>query len=413
MKIEKRRQFIINFLYFAIILGIVILLARYALGALMPFVIALLVSLLLKPAVAFFQKKLKLPRGFTGVILVVLFYLLLGALLIIIGVQLFAAAKSFFLTLPALYTSSIVPWMNKIFVSLQEFAGHLDPEATAAYNVVSANVTTSLGETVVNISKQVVGWVTSFTLKAPKFLLQLLIMVIATIFLTVDFPRVKAFVMRQFSPRWRDLLHDARVQLGRTLWSYTRSYAMILMVTFGEIALGLTIIGIQNAVGIAVAIAFFDILPVVGSGLILLPWTVFTFISGDLLTGIGLAVLYVVVIVVRQIVEPKIVGDRVGLHPLVTLLSMVLGSYLFGGIGLLGLPITVALLHALNKEGAIHLYKLTDDAPEDAAAADSEKPFSEPLDPPEAQESSAASSPAEAKKATKQKSSASKNVVSK
>lgn len=357
MKIEKRRQFIINFLYFAIILGIVILLARYTLGVMMPFFIALLVSLLLKPAVTFFQTKLKLPRGITGVILVVLFYLL-------IGVQLFSAAKSFFLTLPTLYTNSIVPWMNNAFVNLQEFAGHLDPDATAAYNVVSANVTTSLGETVVNISKQVVGWVTSFTFKAPKFLLQLLIMVIATIFLTIDFPKVQAFVKRQLPTRWCDLLHNARVQLGRTLWSYTRSYAMILAITFGEIALGLTIIGIKNAVGIAVAIAIFDILPVVGSGLVLLPWTVFTLIKGDLVTGIGLGVLYVVVIVVRQIVEPKIVGDRVGLHPLVTLMSMVIGSYLFGGIGLFGLPITIALIHALNKEGAIHLYKLSDDEPD-------------------------------------------------
>lgn len=367
MKIEKRRQFIINVLYFAIILGIVFLLARYALGVLMPFFIALLVSLLLKPAVTFLQTKLKLPRGITGVVLVVLFYLLIGALLIVIGVQLFSAAKSFFLTLPTLYTNSIVPWMNNAFLKLQEFAGHLDPEATAAYNVVSANVTTSLGDAVVNISKQVVGWVTNFTLKAPKFLLQLLIMVIATIFLTIDFPKVQAFVMRQLPQRWCELLHNARVQLGRTLWSYTRSYAMILAITFGEIALGLTIIGVNNAVGIAVAIAIFDILPVVGSGLVLLPWTIFALIKGDLVTGIGLAVLYIVIIIVRQIVEPKIVGDRVGLHPLVTLMSMVIGSYLFGGIGLLGLPITIALIHALNKQGAIHLYKLSDDEPDDPA----------------------------------------------
>ena len=97
MKLEKRKQFIINFLYFAIILGIVILLARYALGVLTPFFIALLVSLLLKPAVAFFHDKIKLPRSIIGIILVVLFYALS-----VIGVQLFSAAKSFFMTLPSL-----------------------------------------------------------------------------------------------------------------------------------------------------------------------------------------------------------------------------------------------------------------------------------------------------------------------
>ncbi len=364
MQLEKRRQFIINFLYFAIILGIIFLLARYALGVLMLFLIAFVISLLLKPAVAFLHDRLKLPRGITGVALVVVFYSLVGLLITVLGVQLFSAAKSFFLTLPSLYTNGIVPWMSNAFASLQEFAGHLDPEATAAYNVVAENVTKSLGDAVVNVSKSVVGWVTSSTLKAPKLLLNMLIMVISTIFLTVDFPKIHAFVMRQLSERWRTLLHNARVQLGRTLWSYVRSYAMILIITFSEIFIGLSIIGVDNAAGIAVAIAIFDILPVVGSGLVLLPWTIYTLISGHLTTGIGLAVLYVVVIVVRQIMEPKIVGDRVGLHPIVTLLSMVLGTYLFGGIGLLGLPITIALIHALNKEGAIHLYKMTDDAPD-------------------------------------------------
>lgn len=400
MKLEKRRQFIINFLYFAIILGIVILLARYALGVLMPFFIAFLVSLLLKPAVAFFHDKVKIPRGVMGIVLVVVFYALIGLLLIVIGVQLFSAAKSFFLTLPRLYTNTIVPWMSSAFTALQEFAGHLNPDAAAAYNDVAENVTKSLGDAVGSVSKQVVTWVTNSTLKAPRLLLNLLLMVISTIFLTVDFPKIQTFVMRQFAERLRTLLHNARVQLGRTLWSYVRSYAIILSITFVEIFLGLSIIGVENAAGIAVAIAIFDILPVVGSGLVLLPWTIYTLMSGNYAVGIGLAVLYVVVIVVRQIMEPKIVGDRVGLHPLVTLLSMVLGTYLFGGIGLLGLPITVALIHALNKEGAIHLYKMCDDVPE---------PMGSEHDAAPAQEQASAPAPAaEPKKEKPRKQKASK-----
>ena len=411
MKLEKRKQFIINTLYFAIILGIVILLARYALGVLMPFFIALLISLLLKPAVAFFHDKLKLPRSLAGIVLVVLFYALLRLLLIVIGVQLFTSAQLFFMMLPSLYTNAFVPWMSRAFAALQEFAGHLDPDASAAYNLVYANVTTSLGEAIVNLSKQVVGWVTSSTLKAPRFLLNLLIMVISTIFLTVDFPRINAFIHRQLSEHWRSLLHNARVQLGRTLWSYLRSYAIILSITFVELFLGLSIIGIKNAAGIAVAIAIFDILPVVGSGLILLPWTIYTLISGNLVTGIGLAILYVVVIVVRQIMEPKIVGDRVGLHPLVTLLCMVLGTYLFGGIGLLGLPITVALIHALNKQGAIHLYKMSDDdhkQEQDEFAAKPPQDQSEPIQPPEQAIKADESTPIPQEKPAQQEKSASK-----
>lgn len=384
MKLEKRKQFIINFLYFGIILGIIIVLTRYALGVLMPFVIALLVSMLLKPAVTYFNEKHKVPRSVAGIVLVILFYALLGLLLTVIGVQLFSAAKSFFLMLPTLYAGTLAPWFSNLFASLQLFVEKLDPETASAYNSVASSITSTLGGTVVNISKQVVSWVTNLTLKTPGFLLKLLITVIATIFLSADFPKIKAFVMRQLSVRMPDLLHNARVQLGLTLWSYTRSYAMILAITFLEIGVGLSIIGINNAFGIAIVIALFDILPVVGSGLVLLPWAIFTLFSGNLPTGIGLCVLYVVVIVVRQIMEPKIVGDRVGLHPLVTLLSMVLGTYLFGGIGLLGLPITVALLHALNKQGAIHLYKLCDEpeeGEEPPPVSDASAPSPEPAAP--------------------------------
>ncbi|MPM11623.1 Sodium-lithium/proton antiporter [bioreactor metagenome] len=367
MELEKRKKFIVNFLYFAIILGIVIVITRYALGMLTPFLIALLVSLLLKPVVAFLRDKCHLHKGFAGALVVTLFYALVGFLLIILGVQVFSAAKSFFLTLPALYTNSIAPWLAKIFADLQAFVAKLDPDTAAAYNVVASNVTQTLGQTVANISKQVVTWVTSITFKTPAFLLHMLIAVIATFFLSIDFPKVKAFLMLQLSEKNRDLVHNIRVHLGRTLWRYTRSYALILLITFAEISLGLFIIGIEKAFAIAAAIAVFDILPVVGSGLVLLPWTIISLVSGNYPHAIGLGILYIVVIIVRNVIEPKIVGDRVGLHPIVTLFSMVVGTFVFGGIGLLGLPITLALIQSLNKQGVIHLYKTSDPAPVPAA----------------------------------------------
>ncbi len=357
MQLEKRKQFIVNFLYFAIILGITILITRYALGVLMPFLIALVVSLLLKPLVQFLREKVHLHKGFAGIFVVLLFYALISFLLIILGVQIFSAAKTFFIRLPSLYTDSIAPWVQDTLASLETFTAKLDPEVASAYNALAGNMTTSLGETVVNVSKRVVTGVTNVTLKTPGFLLKMIITVIATLFLSIDFPQIKAFIVRQLSDKNRDLLHNIHVHLSRTLGRYTRSYALIMFITFAEISIGLTIIGVNNAFAIGALIAVFDILPVVGSGMVLLPWTIIALISGNYARAIGLGILYVVVIVVRNVMEPKIVGDRVGLHPIVTLLSMVLGTFIFGGIGLLGLPITLALVHSLNKDGVIHLYK--------------------------------------------------------
>ncbi|MEN6595567.1 MAG: sporulation integral membrane protein YtvI [Clostridiaceae bacterium] len=368
MELEKRKKFIVNFLYFAVILGIIMVITRYALVMLTPFLVALVVSLLLKPLVTLLRDRFHFHKGLAGGIVVFVFYVLVGFLLIVLGVQVFSTAKAFFMRLPGMYTNTIAPWLAQIFADLQAFVAKLDPETAAAYNIVASNVTDTLGQTIANISKQVVGWVTGITLRTPAFLLHLLIAVIATFFLSIDFPKIKAFLLLQLSEKNRDLVHNIRVHLGQTLWRYTRSYALILIITFVEISLGLLIIGMENAFAVAAAIAVFDILPVVDSGLVLLPWTIVSLVSGNYAHAIGLGVLYIVVIIVRNIMEPKIVGDRVGLHPIVTLLSMVVGTFLFGGIGLLGLPITLALIQSLNKQGVIHLYKTGETAAETASA---------------------------------------------
>ena len=131
---------------------------------------------------------------------------------------------------------------------------------------------------------------------------------------------------------------------------------MIFLITFGELAAGLFLVGIDHCLLIALLIALFDILPVVGSGMIMLPWALITLIRGNTPTGIGLLAVYLVVVIARQFQEPAIVGEQVGLHPLVTLMAMFIGYRLFGGLGLWGVPITCAMLQSLEKDGIIHIF---------------------------------------------------------
>ena len=120
---------------------------------------------------------------------------------------------------------------------------------------------------------------------------------------------------------------------------------------------GLTIIGIDKAVLIAMAISVFDILPVLGTGGIMIPWVIVSAISGDYKLAAGLLAVYLVVTVIRNILEPKIVGSQIGLHPVVTLASMFAGVQLFGLLGLFGFPILLSLLRRLNENGTIKLFK--------------------------------------------------------
>lgn len=356
MKTEKKRAFIINFLYFVILLAIAIYLCRYALPVLLPFVVALLVALLLKPVIQFLHEKCHVHKGVASTVIVLLFYALIGFLLTLLCIKIIAMAKTFFLALPATYSNTIQPWLMKMFDALQEFASKLNPQAAAAYDVIASNVTQTLGETISVLSKTVVGGVTSLTFRTPKLLLDVLIAIIATVFIAVDWSLLGKFISKQLSEKSLMLVEKTRTHLGRTLGRYIRSYALIMLITFCELALGLTIVGVKNQLLIAAIVAVFDILPVVGSGTVLIPWTIMSIIQGDYLRALGLGLVYVVIVVVRNIIEPKIVGQHVGLHPIITLTGMVLGVYVFGGIGLLGLPVTLALIKSLNDEGVIHLY---------------------------------------------------------
>ena len=191
----------------------------------------------------------------------------------------------------------------------------------------------------------------------PGLVADVVMMVIATFFVAMDYDRIVDFVARQLPEDKRRVMHHAWRNLKQTLGKYVKSYSLILLVTFVELSIGLSILGVENAVLIALLIAVFDILPVVGSAVITYPWAVIALIQGRIGFAIGMAVMATIIVVVRDVLEPQIVGQTVGMHPLLTLLSMVVGLRLFGGIGLLGLPVALVIIKNLNEQGIISLYR--------------------------------------------------------
>ena len=125
---------------------------------------------------------------------------------------------------------------------------------------------------------------------------------------------------------------------------------MIFLLTFCVMLVGFLLLGISKAPLVALIVAFLDILPVIGVGTVLLPWSIFLFATGDLVTGVGLVILFLVNTVVRQIAEPKIVGKNLGIHPVLSLALIYVGYALFGFAGLLITPlIAVALGFLIEK----------------------------------------------------------------
>ena len=347
---DKRRKFIVNVAYWAIIAGITYLIFRYLLNLLLPFVIALLVAWLLRPLGRFYRQRAPKLASALIVVTVLLFYLLLGFLAMLLLVDLLTGLAQYLGRLPELYTQTIEPGLRNLYANAQNLAARFDPSVADVVNMVLPQVISSVGGAVTDFSVNAVGKLTGLVTALPSVLISALIAVIASFFTAASYDSMKAFLQRNLPAKFTETAGYAIRSFRNIIRQYGKSYLLVMLITFGELTLGLLIIGVRRAILLAALIAIFDIFPVVGDGAVLLPWAAISLIQVKTLRALGLLILYVVILVVRQFLEPKVVGKQVGLPPLVTLACMFVGTSLFGAWGLFGLPICAAILVNLNTD---------------------------------------------------------------
>lgn len=353
----KRKNFIINIVYAILVLAIAYIILKYAVTLVMPFILAFLVAYLIRKPARAISKKLKIPVKPVSFILVLLFYCIAGVLITFLGVKIVTSISRLIMEMPNVYSNQIEPFLLNAFNSMEKAIYHIDPALVKTVNDTLDQFVGSLGTNISKISMGIVSSLSGIAASFPAFLIKILLMIISTFFIAMDFDMLASFLLRQFSGKSRELLLTVKQYIVNTLFVVIRSYALIMSITFVELSIGLTIIGIPNSVLIALGIAVFDILPVLGTGGIMIPWAIITLIQGDLQKAAGLVIVYVIVTIIRNILEPKIVGSQLGLHPVITLMSMYVGASLIGVVGLFGFPITLSLLKNLSDRGVIKIFK--------------------------------------------------------
>ena len=372
---EKKRKFIIDVLYVALILAIGYLLLRYALPLLSPFVVAFVIAYLLRRPIRFLARTLHMPKSLVAVLLVLLTYGLIGLVLVLAGIRVTATIGSLVDQIPAFYSSYVLPTLTSVTVWLEELLAGADPMVLNALDEIQNQLIQMLGQLVSSVSVWLTSFVSSTAVSLPGLFIRILLMVISSFFVAIDYEKIVRFVLGVLHGRTRELVLQVKTYVVGTLFVCIWSYALIMFITFTELAIGLWIIGVERSTLIAMLIAIFDILPVLGTGGIMIPWSVLSLLGGDLTRGLSLLVLYLVITVIRNIIEPKIVGKQIGLHPVLTLMSMFVGTNLFGVVGLFGLPILLSLLRYLNEAGTISLYTVSKP---DASAQDPAEPGGHP-----------------------------------
>lgn len=373
--VEKRKSFIINFIYLLIIFGLVYVFFQHLFWIAAPFLLSFFFAIILQKPIRWLDKKTKNKcHSLWSVLMVLLSIAVVLMPLIFLLIE---------------FISRIVDFVNYLIDQLSDFPqfmATLQAEILKLLNFLPESIYDSVSETIIstfnglindfdlskiglnsdtvkNTITSGVSGIYSLVKNVPSAMVAGVIGIVAWIFFTKDYDYIVGFIKKQLPAGKKNLLVEIKQVFSKTILKMVKAYAIIMFITFCELALGLSVLNLigvlQNSYVfiIAIAIAVFDILPVAGSGGIMIPWSLIALISGETGKAIGLIVVYIIIAAVREYIEPKIVGTSLGVNPIITLAGLYFGLKLFGFMGMFIVPLSIMVLKAFNDTGRIQLWK--------------------------------------------------------
>lgn len=349
---EKKRKFIIDVVFIAMILALVYFVMEYLAVWMLPFIIGLLVAIILQKPVAYLTEKTKLGRGFWSCLLVLTVLCALFAVIGLLGWALYEEAPGF-----AKWLTGMVPDIKNTFNRVSAWFSGIT-------NMLPAGVGSALESAPANIISTIVSGVTGLvTMVAekvitdgPGLLISCIFSVVASCYITKDYRKIVNFITSQLSEKNAEVVIRTKQLFVSNILKMLRGYIIIMFITFIELFIALTILRVDYAAILAALIALLDILPVVGTGTVLLPWCVISLLMGNVWLGVGVLITYIAITVIRNIIEPRIIGQQVGLPPIVTLIAMYVGLKVFGVLGMMVLPVSIIIMVKLQESGIVHIW---------------------------------------------------------
>lgn len=337
-------------------LGIVII--RYTYSILIPILAVFLIASFMEPAVLFLTKRMNFPRPLSSFLILLFIILIIIWLILLILTEVYDGIAYLAAILPEqlhqlgllfdeLFHLTILPFYEQVFqlfheitsgelVFIQDYIADLFQEIAGLIGTFFQNLLVAISS---NLSV------------IPESITIIFFVLFASFLLSSDFPRVKVFCKRQIPNNISEKLGHVLTHLKKSIFGYVKAQLILILITFHLIFLGLVIIGIEHALTISLFMMMVDLIPFVGTGLFFMPWIGYSFLSGNYALTIGLSIVYGVVIIARQLLEPKIYSMNLAIHPLAWLVAAFIGMKMIGFIGLILAPFTLILLKGLHEAG--------------------------------------------------------------
>lgn len=375
---EKRKSFIISTVYFTIIVLLAYLFLKYAFGLFFPLFVGFFIAMLLQKPMVFISEHTKIPKKAVGAVLTFLTFGLLISVFALLGVNLMSQFKGF-----VSYLAEIVQdfpaFLDSLESKLRDMLSFLPSDMNQSVNEsISAGIenlkNTKISDLDIMPFFNPLGSIWGAAKQLPSHFITCLITIISTLFITMDYRIIVSFIRAQLSDKHKTLLTDAKKIFFNTIWKMIKAYLIIMSITCVELFISFSILRLEYALVLALIICIVDVLPVLGTGTVIIPWALYEFVMGNSKLALGLVVMYIIITVIRNFIEPKIIGHSVGLHPVVTLTAMYVGLRLFGFFGMLMLPVIIIMMKVLQDNGNFRIWKTPQDGiKEQVQTAEKEK----------------------------------------
>ncbi len=329
--------------------GILLLLficVRYCMPVLLPFALAVVLALIAEPLVGFFQKRLRLPRGVaTGIGMTMTLSLFILAIMVLVSLLLRELG----------IVASVVPdledtamqGMESLQVWLTGIADRT-PENLQPLVRRSVDGLFSDGTAIIDrISARLLGLASGILSKLPDSVLGVGTWLLAGYMISAKLPDIRTWLAAHMPKQWKENYLPALKALKSSVFGWLLAQGKLIGITFLILTVGFFILQIRYAPLWAILISLVDALPILGTGMVLVPWSLVCFLQGDSIRAVGLLGIYAAAALIRQVLEPRFVGKQLGLDPLVTLFAMYAGYRLFGFGGMILSPLVTVTVTQL------------------------------------------------------------------
>lgn len=327
---------------------------KYVFQLIAPFVIGWVLSLLFLPMVNFLEEKARIPRWIGSILSILLLLLFLGVVGMGLWNKLYVEAKLFYYHLPE-YMAALQEGIGRLTVKLQEIKSALPGELLLIDMKVIKDFVTGMLPSLLQSG----GYQSVNVLKAiPNIFMVMIVALISSYFFAKDKYRVGVWIERYFPQKFVEKYEICVKEVKTSISGYFKTQGILMFYTFTICIIGLLILRSPYALLLSVITSVIDAIPFFGSGFILWPGAVIYLMTGKTGIAVGYMIIYLCVNMMRQVMQPKILGTQIGLHPLLTLFSMYLGLRFLGIVGMILGPIVAVLVkavfHATEVERRLH-----------------------------------------------------------